>query len=120
VILKRSVSSATILLLISFLPTPGGPTSTMGLKAPDRGKRRATSSYVGTSSPSKSSLSDNAYISFFSRVADAGWQWAAAEADPAEDTAAAAAATAPDTHDDSGDEDEQCDSAETHRSAKQA
>ena len=57
VVLNLSGSIARILLLTSFLPTPGGPTSTTGRKKPDRGNSLATASYVATSSRSKSSES---------------------------------------------------------------
>lgn len=49
----------------SFLPTPGAPTNTRGLTSPGRGYNRATSSYVGIISRSKSSFSVMSYIIFF-------------------------------------------------------
>ena len=41
----------------TYLPTPGGPTSTTGRLKSARGNSLATSSYVAISSRSKSSLS---------------------------------------------------------------
>lgn len=52
------------LLRNSFLPTPGAPTSTIGLTKPGLGYKRATSSYVGIISRSKSSFSVMSYIIF--------------------------------------------------------
>lgn len=52
-----SGSVAMSLLRNSFLPTPGAPTKTIGLISPGLGYNRATSSYVGIISRSKSSFS---------------------------------------------------------------
>lgn len=52
------------LLLSSFRPTPGAPTSTIGLTNPGRGYSLATSSYVGIISRSKSSFSLMSYMIF--------------------------------------------------------
>lgn len=54
----------------SFLPTPGAPTRTMGLTRPGRGYKRATSSYVGIISRSKSSFSVMSYMTFFTLGVD--------------------------------------------------
>lgn len=54
----------------SFLPTPGAPTSTTGRTRPGRGYKRATSSYVGIISRSKSSFSVMSYMTFFTLGVD--------------------------------------------------
>lgn len=65
-----SGSLAMSLLRNSFLPTPGAPTSTIGLTKPGRGYNLATSSYVGIISLSKSSFSFISYIIFLTLGVD--------------------------------------------------
>ena len=64
VALYLSGSKAINLRLSSLRPTPGAPISTIGRKTPGLGNNRATSSYVGISSRSNSSLSRRSYMIF--------------------------------------------------------